>query len=65
MAQQQTEREAYVLKEVAQRVGPVSIRTVYNWIDREGLRVTKIAGRPMVMHEDLEAFLRKFRAEAA
>ncbi len=44
----QSLREAYTLKEVADRVGPVSIRTIYNWIDREGLTVTKIAGRPMV-----------------
>ena len=65
MAQSQSERLAYTLKETAERVGPVSIRTIYNWSDREGLRVTKVAGRPMVLREDLQAFLAKFRGEAA
>ena len=58
------EREAYILKEVAERVGPVSIRTIYNWIDKGLLKVTRVAGRPMVFHEDLKDMLTKCRAEA-
>ncbi len=52
-------REAYTLSEIADTIGPVSIRTVHNWIRREGLVVTRIAGRPMVLRADLEAFLGK------
>jgi transposase len=62
VAHTQTERDAYLLREVAERVGPVSIRTVYNWIEHEGLKVTKIAGRPMVLKEDLASFVQKYRA---
>jgi hypothetical protein len=54
---QSPERDAYVLQEVAQRVGPVSIRTVYTWIDGGLLKATTIAGRRMVLRGDLEAFL--------
>jgi hypothetical protein len=60
-----TTRYAHTLKETAELVGPVSIRTIYNWIDREGLKVTKVAGRPMILDDDLKAFVAKYRGEVA
>jgi hypothetical protein len=57
-----SERRAHTLAQVADRVGPVSLRTVYTWIKKHGLPVTRIADRPMVLDDDLEAFIAKYRA---
>ncbi len=59
------ERDAYPLTEVANRMGGVSIRTVYNYIYAGQLRAVKIGGRRMVLKEDLAAFLANLRGEAA
>ena len=58
------ERDAYPLIEVADRVGGVSIRTVYNYFSLHSLRSVRIGGKRMVLKEDLAAFLAKFRAES-
>lgn len=47
-------------------VGGLSVKTVRRWSDRGELKVSRIAGRPMVFKEDLDAFLSKCgRREAA
>jgi hypothetical protein len=58
-------RQTYTLREAAERVGPVSVRTLYNWEKREGLRITRVAGIPMIFADDLDAFLAKYRPPAA
>ena len=49
-------RAAFTVDEVSELLGGVSRRTVYNWINRHGLKVTKVGSRPMILAEDLEAF---------
>ncbi len=65
MSQAHIARKAYRLKEAAQIAGNVSMRTIYNWRDRQGLRITNVAGIPMIFEDDLEAFLAKFRTPEA
>lgn len=62
----QVDRVAYTLQGVADLVGGLSVKTVRRWSDRGELKVSRIAGRPMVFKEDLDAFLSKCgRREAA
>jgi hypothetical protein len=58
------QREAYTLRQAAERLGPVSVRTIYNWAKREGLKITHVTGIPMIFADDLAAFLAKFREVA-
>ena len=56
------DRDAYTLIEVADRLGGVSLRSVYNYIDKHGLKVVHIGSKPMVLRDDLAAFLAGARA---
>lgn len=59
-----TSRRAYSLNEVADCFH-VSRQTLYNLRDRNQLRISKILGKSVVYAEDLEAFIRLSRGEAA
>lgn len=58
------DRDAYTLFEVAERIGGVSIRTVYNYIYSGGLRAARIGGKRMILRADLDAFLTSAREGA-
>ncbi len=43
----------------------VSVRTVYNWRDRHGLRISHVVGIPVIFDDDDAAFMAQFREPAA
>jgi excisionase family DNA binding protein len=63
--QASADRQAYPLNEVAQQLGGISIRSVYNLIYANKLRAVHIGGRRVVLRDDLQAFLAGFKREAA
>jgi excisionase family DNA binding protein len=56
---------AYSLQDFGSLVGGISQRSVYNLIEAGDLKTVKIAGRRLVLKEDLDAFLARARTEAA
>lgn len=58
------DRLAYKPGEVATQLG-VSTRSVYRLINRGELRRVRLAGRWMVLAEDLDAFVENLKAGAA
>ena len=60
-----TDRDAYPLIEVADRLGGLSIRTIYNLGYRGELRLVRIGGKRMVLKSDLDAYLASVRGKAA
>lgn len=59
---QQPARLTYTLAQAAEHLGGITVQTLKAWSDRHGLRITRIAGKPMVLHEDLMAFIHRDEA---
>jgi len=56
-------RRSRRIKDYAQFRG-VSTRTVYNWAERHGLKISHIGSIPVVFDDDDVAFIAKFREPA-
>ena len=53
------------VEQAAERLGGVSVWSIYNWLSKGKIRKTKIGSRVMIAESDLQAFIASCNPEPA